>query len=137
MSLVDKVFGNSPEILSLRAQRSALITSNLANADTPGFKAKDIDFESTLQNARNGGGLERTHGRHLATDGSSLGIDSAESSGSLSLKYRVPDQPRLDGNTVETDKERMAFLDNAMRYQATVSFLDGRIRSIVSTLRGE
>ena len=134
MSLVDKVFGNSPEVLSLRAQRSALITSNLANADTPGFKAKDIDFESALQNARSGGGLERTHGRHLATDGSSL---NSERSGDLNLKYRVPDQPRLDGNTVETDKERMAFLDNAMRYQATVSFLDGRIRSIVSTLRGE
>ena len=134
MSLVDKVFGNSPEVLSLRAQRSALITSNLANADTPGFKARDIDFESALQSATAGGGLNRTHGRHLATDGSSL---NAQSSGDLNVKYRVPDQPRLDGNTVETDKERMAFLDNAMRYQATVTFLDGRIRGIVATLRGE
>lgn len=134
MSLIDGVFGNSAQILSLRAQRSELITSNLANADTPGYKAVDIDFESALASAGSAGELKRTHGRHMAMDGSSLaGQDSNE----LSLKYRVPDQPRLDGNTVETDVERMAFTENAIRYQATLNFLDGRIKSIVSVLRGE
>ena len=134
MSLIDGVFGNSAQILSLRAQRSELITSNLANADTPGYKAVDIDFESALESANNGGDLKRTHGRHLAMDGSSL---ESQGTSDLSLKYRTPDQPRLDRNTVETDKERMAFTDNAIGYQATLNFLDGRIKSIVSTLRGD
>lgn len=134
MSFIDGVFGNSEQLLSLRAKRSELITSNLANADTPGYKAVDIDFRSALAAAGKGGDLERTHGRHLATDGASL---NAQGDGELPLNYRVPHQPRLDGNTVETDTERMAFTDNAMRYQATLNFLDGRIKSIVSVLRGE
>ncbi|MCL4152507.1 UNVERIFIED_CONTAM: hypothetical protein GTU68_019123 [Idotea baltica] len=96
MSLVDGVFGNSAQVLSLRAQRSELITSNLANADTPGYKAADIDFESALASANNGGDLKRTHGRHLAMDGGSLELQGASD---MSLKYRIPDQPRLDGNT--------------------------------------
>lgn len=133
MSLIDGVFGNSAQILSLRAQRSELITSNLANADTPGYKAADIDFESALAAASDGGDLKRTHGRHLAMDGSSLNNQG----GDMNLSYRVPNQPRLDGNTVDTDVERMAFTENAIRYQATLNFLDGRIKSIVNTLRGE
>lgn len=134
MSLIDGVFGNSAQILSLRAQRSELITSNLANADTPGYKAVDIDFESALAAASEGSDLKRTHGRHLAMDGSLL---ANQGSDELNLSYRVPNQPRLDGNTVETDVERMAFTENAIRYQATLNFLDGRIKSIVSALRGE
>lgn len=134
MSLIDGVFGNSEQILSLRAKRSELITSNLANADTPGYKAADINFESALAAASGNGDLNRTHGRHLAMDGSSLNIDGALEQ---NLSYRVPNQPRLDGNTVETDVERMAFTENAIRYQATLNFLDGRIKSIVSALRGE
>lgn len=135
MSLIDGVFGNSAQILSLRAQRSELLTSNMANADTPGYKAVDIDFESTLANVASGSDLKMTHGRHLAMDGSFTGGVGLE--GDMSTKYRVPNQPRLDGNTVETDVERMAFTENAIRYQATLNFLDGRIKSIISTLRGE
>lgn len=132
MSIIDGVFGNSAQILSLRAQRSELITSNLANADTPGYKAVDIDFESVLSSTSSGVTQgQRTHENHIAMDG------GLSSQGEMNLSYRTPNQPRLDGNTVETDTERMAFTDNALRYQATLNFLDGRIKSIVSTLRGD
>lgn len=138
MSLIDGVFGNSAQILSLRAQRSEVITSNLANADTPGYKAVDIDFESALASATDNSGLKTTHGRHLAMDGTFTdGQNRGALDGDMNAKYRTPNQPRLDGNTVETDVERMAFTENAIRYQATLNFLDGRIKSIISTLRGE
>jgi len=105
-----------------------LIANNLANADTPGYKARDIDFGEALSRARaEAGGLARTHPAHLQVGGDH----------NLSIKYRVPEQTSLDGNTVETAREHAAFMDNAIRYQASLSFLDGRIKSIRSALRME
>lgn len=125
MNMIDKAFGVSPQVLTVRAQRFELITANLANADTPGYKARDVDFASTLARARETA-PRRTHAAHM-----SLGDQRG------AVLYRTPAQATLDGNTVETDREHAAFMDNAIRYQASLNFLNGRIKSVLSALRGE
>lgn len=128
MNAIDAQLGISPEALLIRSRRFELIANNLANADTPGYKARDIDFGEALSRARaETGGLTRTHPVHMQSGGQH----------NLSVKYRVPEQTSLDGNTVETAREHAAFMDNAIRYQASLSFLDGRIKSIRSALRME
>jgi flagellar basal-body rod protein FlgB len=129
MDTIDKYFGISPAVLSLRSQRFELISANLANADTPGYKAMDIDFGQALaqvQREREGWGSETTRSRHFSSDAPGM-----------EPMYRVPSQPTMDGNTVETDHEHAAFMDNAIRYQASVNFLDSRVKSIIAALRGE
>jgi len=126
---IDKLFGMSPAVLSLRSQRFELISANLANADTPGYKAMDIDFAQALsevQRQREGWGTENTRTRHFSSEGMST-----------EPMYRVPAQPSMDGNTVETEHEHAAFMDNAIRYQASLGFLDSRVKSIIAALRGE
>ena len=129
MDAIDKLFGISPAVLSLRSQRFELISANLANADTPGYKAMDIDFAQALsevQRQREGWGSETTRTRHFSSEGTGM-----------EAKYRVPVQPSMDGNTVETDREHAAFMDNAIRYQASLSFIDSRVKSIIAALRSE
>ena len=127
MGLIDKAFGMSPQALSILSKRSELIAANLANADTPGYKAKDIDFRDALATAKGESrGLMASNKMHM-------GANTFESS----VRYRMPTQPSLDGNTVETDLEHSAFMENSIRYQASLNFLDGRIKSITLALRGE
>ncbi|HRH79786.1 MAG TPA: flagellar basal body rod protein FlgB [Thiobacillaceae bacterium] len=114
--------------LKLRAQRQEVLAANLANADTPNFKARDVDFAAALKGAVGGGGggleLARTSPRHLGGAGGSTGL-AAE------LKYRESVQPSLDGNTVDADVERAHFSENALHLQ----FLLDRARSTFSTAR--
>lgn len=118
--------------LKLRAMRNRVLSANIANADTPNFKARDFDFSDALQHAQGKGlRLYGTNARHLGTatgDVTATTIDS--------LKYRVPMQPTLDGNTVETDVEQAAFAENALQYRASLAFLDGSIRTIRYALKG-
>ena len=105
-----------------------LISANLANADTPGYKAVDIDFGRALelaQSERNGGAARVREG-HFELPGPGNEI-----------LYRTPAQLSIDGNTVETEQEHAAFMDNAIRYQASLNFLNSRIKSVISALRGE
>ncbi|WP_136163042.1 flagellar basal body rod protein FlgB [Sphingomonas flavalba] len=118
MAFNDDLFGVSGKALALRSQRLGLLASNIANASTPGFKAKDIDFAEALRAA------ERP--------GASLGTATASAT-----KFRIPMQPSLDGNTVELNTEQTAFAENAVAYQTTLSFLTGRIGTITRALRGE
>lgn len=127
MGMIDRVFGISPEVLSLRSKRTEMISANLANADTPGYKAVDLDFKAALENEMGMGALRRTNERHMNV---SDGVHGE-------MLYRVPAQPSLDGNTVESDWEHMAFMENAVRYEASISFLDARIKSTLAALRGE
>lgn len=127
MNMLDQLFGVSPQVLSIRSQRTELIAANLANADTPGYKAKDVDFGAALTMALGEQrGLQKTNGSHVGIDGMSQ-----------AMRYRTPSQPSLDGNTVETDREHSEFMENAIRYQASLNFLDGRIQSMLLALRGE
>ena len=125
----DKALGNLPGDLSLYAERSGLLAANIANADTPGFKALDIDFRALL--ARAGGdtmAMKTTHARHL-------GGSSAASS--PDLLYRIPTQPSVDGNTVDTQVEQAEFAENAVRYQSTLTFLNGKFKGLKLAIKGE
>ena len=113
----DSLFGVHGNALEVRAQRMGVLASNIANASTPGFKARDVDWKSALASASAGGNVE-------------AGITAQ-------TKYRVPSQPSMDGNTVELASEQTAFAENAVQYQTTLSFLNGRIGQITRALKGE
>ena len=119
--------------LSLRAARQELLASNIANADTPNYKAKDIDFASALQGALSGSTaklpLVSTSTAHLvgATGGSVMGAP---------VKYRTALQPSADGNTVDMDVERAQFADNALRYEASVKFVSDQVKDVLAALQG-
>ncbi len=134
MSLsLDKAMGILPEAVNLRARRMEVLASNIANADTPNYKARDIDFRSVLQAASNGGDqlrMARSHAGHL--DPSANG-----QVGQSELLYRTPSQPSLDGNTVDPQLERAAFAENAVQYQSSLEFLNRRVSGIRDALRGE
>ena len=125
----DKVFGVHPQALQLRAQRAEVLAANMANADTPGYKARDLDFERVLQGQMTPPvRVATTRKGHIQPD------QGAAAPGPL--KYRVPQQASLDGNTVELEAEQSQFSTNAMRYQATLRFLDGRIKGLMTAIKG-
>ncbi len=131
---LNSLFGIHAQAVSLRAERAELLASNLANSDTPNFKAKDIDFKSALSNAQgiqNQGNvsLMKSSAQHMSLDGDLL------SSGAI--RYRVPSHPSLDGNTVDSDYEKSAFTENAIRYQISLSILSKKVSGLIKTLRGE
>jgi len=129
---LDQAFGIEPRILDLRAYRASLLAANLANADTPGYQARDIDFQAALdQTMQTGFALAPrvTNPGHLS------GSPSGAPFGVRPL-YRTPLQASLDGNTVNTQREQAAFLDNAIRYQASLTFLGGRINQLRLAISG-
>ena len=126
------IFSQHEQALKFRAMRNEVLTTNIANADTPNYKARDYDFSTALADARGTSlALKGTNTRHLST-----GLDMKYGTTASELKYRVPFQPSLDGNTVETDVEQAAFAENALQYQASLRFLDGQIRTLKYALRG-
>jgi flagellar basal-body rod protein FlgB len=127
----DPLFGVHAAALSLGRQRMELLASNLANADTPHYLAKDIDFERALaaQTAvADAGRLQTSSPLHLA---------SAGEPGAAETVWRVPLQPSADGNTVDAQIEQAQFADAALRYQASLNFLDGRVRSLMTAITGQ
>ncbi|MEJ2344672.1 MAG: flagellar basal body rod protein FlgB [Gammaproteobacteria bacterium] len=127
----DTALGNHVAALRIRARRAELLASNLANADTPNYKARDIDFRAALQQAQQGGGLG------LVTDNPRQIRTAGQSQPGGEALYRVPSQPALDGNTVDVQVERAAFADNAVRYEATLQFLGGRFKSMIQAITGK
>ncbi len=128
----DPLFGIHAQALQLQRQRMELIAGNLANADTPGFKARDLDFRQVLAAAQSGGDLQRTHAQHFSTAGG----DGAPNPLS-GPQYRVPLQPSADGNTVDVQIEQSQFADAALRYQASLGFVDSRMKSLMAALTGQ
>ncbi|KAA0014459.1 flagellar basal body rod protein FlgB [Billgrantia pellis] len=133
---LEAAFNFHQQALGLRQERHKVLASNIANADTPNYKARDIDFASELKKAVEHGGaggeglaLARTSDRHLAGQG--LASPRQE------LLYRVPDQPSLDGNTVDMDRERTQFADNSVRYQAALTILNRRIQGLKNAMQPE
>lgn len=122
--------------LELRAQRQEVLSANLANAETPNFKAQDFNFSDALRSATGAGNgpsvapvqMATTNTRHLSGDGS-VGIPVA-------LQYRTPTQAAIDGNTVDPDLERTQFTDNAMRYDASLRMLNGQIQTLQRAIQG-
>lgn len=130
---LDNLLGFHQKALGLRATRQELLSGNIANADTPGFKARDFSFAKALQNATSASttirsDLATTSARHIpASDFRSVA--------SVSADYRIPQQPSIDGNTVDMDTERMQFIDNAIRYDAGLTFINEQIRFMLSAIR--
>jgi flagellar basal-body rod protein FlgB len=118
--------------LSLRAQRQQVLASNIANADTPNYKARDIDFASAMASAtaKGSSGLATTAASHIAqpNDGSTLPNGTP-------LLYRQPAQGSVDGNTVDMDVERNQFADNGIRYEAGISMINQQIRNMMAAIQ--
>ena len=127
MKLLDNPFGLHEKALSLRNQRLELIASNIANADTPHFKARDLDFKKVLSGV-NPSPMASTHQRHF---------DTGETESPNAILFRVPYNTAVDGNTVEMDVEQAKYGEAAIQYQATLQFLENRISGIRKSLRGE
>ncbi|VAW57641.1 Flagellar basal-body rod protein FlgB [hydrothermal vent metagenome] len=126
----DKAFGIQDDALLLFERRTQLIAENIANADTPGYKARDIDFDQVLQNTKSSKGitLNKTNKGH---------IDLNQQRFSNDIQFREVEQSSADGNTVDTQKEKAAFAENSIRYQTTLNFLTRRISGLKTAFRGE
>ena len=125
----EKAFGIHPASLQTRAKNAEVIAGNIANADTPGYKAKGIDFKTALAHAasKQQSGMSRTHEKHFDVRTEiNDGVD-----------YRVPNQADTgDGNTVDSQVERNLYLENSMHYQASLQFLNGKIKGMKKVISG-
>lgn len=125
----DPIFGIHGFALALRSQRMQVLASNLANADTPGFKARDLDFQALLSGETgNPLPLAVSHATHLAT-GTEGGLGAE-------AKYRVPLQPSLDGNTVDAQMDQARFAENALSYQVSLTLVNSRLGSLLTAITG-
>ena len=132
---LDQYVGVHATALDVRARRGELIAKNLANADTPGYQARDIDFRQAMARAAgdksvSGVSLSTTRPGHIG------GAAQADAAGSPDLKYRTPLAPALDGNTVDAQIEQASFAENAVRYQATLTFLNAKFRGLLTAILG-
>jgi flagellar basal-body rod protein FlgB len=133
---LDTYLGVHQDALKLYAQRTAVLANNIANADTPNYKAQDLDFRAVLA----GTGSGTTGGAALAlatTNGAHVSGASATPATATGLKYRVPLAPSLDGNTVDVQLEQAAFADNSVRYQAALTFLSGKFKDLMTAITGQ
>jgi flagellar basal-body rod protein FlgB len=114
------------EALALRSERQRLIASNIANADTPGYVARDFNFASALR--------EATSAQASASGGAAGSTALARREGAM-LRYAMPAQTSLDGNSVDMDRERAAFADNTVKYEATLRFINGSVRTMLDAMK--
>ena len=136
-NLITDYLGVHAQAMPLREQRMKLIASNLANADTPGYQAQDIDFNSALDAAR----LQREGAAGMATALSTTSerhLSDAIDAGRMPFQFtRQASQPSLDGNTVDPDAERAAYGRAALEYRASLSFLESKVRTLLTALTGQ
>ena len=134
------------QALALRAERQRVIAGNIANVDTPGYVARELDFASALRAATGSGaapraaatagGLAQSHAGHIGTALPTSALASSPLSAST-LSYAVSAQTSLDRNTVDMDRERASFADNAVKYEATLRFLNGTVKTQLSAITGQ
>lgn len=135
---LDSYLGVHASALRLREQRTELLARNLANADTPGYKAQDIDFRAAMAAVPDGSSpttLQATQVRHYGTASDATALEPGSTA--AFLRYRTPLAPSLDGNTVDAQLEQAAFADNSVRYQASLSFLSSKFRSLMTAITGQ
>ncbi|SEQ11739.1 flagellar basal-body rod protein FlgB [Ectothiorhodospira magna] len=127
---IDRAIGIHGDALQVRSKRLELLASNIANADTPNYKARDLDFRQILSRTQRDGALNLrlTHAAHMRDGAEGLGMEPL---------YRVPTQPALDGNTVDPQLEQAAFAENTVQYQASLDFLGRKFTSLRTALKGE
>lgn len=124
--------GVHEQALKLRTQRAQVLANNLANADTPNYKARDLDFKRIMQgdfdSFKSSSSMKMTSEKHLPGNSSSLNTN---------LMYRIPIQPSIDGNTVEEQVEHAAYMENNMAFQASFTFLNSKFKGLLTALKGE
>jgi flagellar basal-body rod protein FlgB len=129
----DSALGIHADALRVQSQRAELLASNMANADTPNYKARDIDFQSAMKMAASGQSqsntMETTHSNHIKVSSSQFA--------SLPVQYRTTVQDSLDGNTVDEQIEQAQFMQNSVQYQASLNFLGAKFSGLLSAIRGE
>ncbi len=130
----DGIFGIHEQALKLHDRRTEVLAANLANADTPGYKARDFDFQATLRDAQSrqvpgSVAMKITNLRHIAVAPMPSPLEM--------LQYRVPDQPSVDGNTVDSQREQAAFAENEVGHQATIRFIDGALGTLKRAIKGQ
>lgn len=126
----NEALGTYESALKLRAKRAEVLSSNLVNADTPNYKARDFDFHAALKNeiARNNSqSMQATKSGHLGGGGL----------GDTAMQYRTPTQPSIDGNTVDEHLEHAQFMDNSLEFQTAFTLLNSRFKGLVSAIRGD
>lgn len=128
MAHPDPIFGLHPQALTLHRQRLEVLSANIANADTPGYQAKDIDFASALA---------AQQAAPLSTNQTQTGHQAGTSDVSAHTVFRVPLQPALDGNTVELQVEQAKFAEAALHYKASLSFMDGKLKTLLTAFTGQ
>lgn len=124
---MDSIFGTAAKGLQLCEDRAVMLTNNIVNSSTPHYKARDIDFYKTLQETNSSAGLQTTHSNHISL--------STETSGATP-QYRVPMQRQLDGNTVDEEIERKNFMENALRYQVNLTFIQNKSEHLLKAIKG-
>ncbi len=127
----DSALGIHADALRVRSQRAELLASNLANTDTPNYKARDIDFQSAMKMAASNqsSGMASTNAKHFQT--------STAQFNSPTVQYRTTMQDSLDGNTVDEQIEQAEFMQNSVQYQASLNFLGAKFKGLLSAIRGE
>ena len=134
---LDVYLGVHADALKIRGQRTEVLARNLANADTPGYQARDIDFRAALAAAGGAGSadapvaLKATNAHHIGASDASGDVSNTN------LKYRTPLAPSLDGNSVDVQMEQAAFAENSVRFQATLTFLSARFRGLLTAITGQ
>jgi len=123
------------QALSLRSERQRLIASNIANADTPGYVAREMNFAQALRDATGNGQpaaqLAASQPGHIAGNGATNGATFS------TLMYATPSQTNLDRNTVDMDRERASFADNTVKYEATLRFIGAHVKTTLSAITGQ
>lgn len=135
---LDPLFGLHADALSVQRKRMDVLAGNIANSDTPNFKARDLDFAATLQQAL-GSSADSEGDLALAASRGGTSIASGTISGDTipGLVWRVPTQNSVDGNTVDAQIEQAKFADAALHYQASLNFVDGRVKSMLTAITGQ
>lgn len=124
----NSLFGVSEQALKIYNKRADILANNLVNTSTPNYKAQDIDFKSAMETLQ-------SEQPSIAARPNDIPIQNELFSGSL--KYRVPTQPALDGNTVDADIERVQFMENSIKYQVSLSFISNSADKLIRAFRGE
>jgi flagellar basal-body rod protein FlgB len=132
MSVIDRAFSIHDDAMQLRSRRSSILAANIANADTPNYKARDMDFTAMLKQAQSGQdrhfAMARTNDRHLSAQTGQANPD---------IKYRNPLSASLDGNTVDIHVEQARFAQNAVQYQTSLTLLNGKIGNLLLAIKGQ
>ncbi len=132
MSIIDRAFSIHDDAMMLRSRRSSILASNIANADTPDYKARDMDFSAMMKQVRSGQDsnikMARTNDRHISANTQQVNPD---------IKFRNPLHAALDGNTVDMHAEQARFSQNAVEYQSSLTLLNGKISGLKLAIRGQ